>query len=144
MAETVDVYVVLDPNTAKLQLVASPYTAVINREIQQIRWRIAVAGFHWPDTGGVVPVRVDPPQGYSPWPGDEPVLNDKHEYVADAKRVLPEGASREFYKYDIFLLNSEGGTTVLSTAEHFAKYVEQFGKDHVVEVDPDIENDPLP
>ena len=143
MADPAHVIVVLNPVTSKLELIASPFLAHVDREIQEIRWFIGVAGFFWPEEGGVIFVVEDPPEGYMPWPGSFPV-RDKHQYVASVNLQVPKGEPSQKYKYDIFLLDSEGNTHVLSTTEHFGAFVDEFGPDHVYEVDPDIQNDPLP
>ena len=140
MASPTQVTIIRKPNG---KLGASPDPAAINRDNQKLQWVIDVPGMSWPPAGGIVPKKKNLPTGFSPWPGDTPSKSGDM-YVADAADPLPHGSAPKKYKYNIFLVDEKGKNFVLAATEDFEEMVKKYGKEHVVKVDPDIQNDPLP
>jgi len=140
MVSPIQVKIIMKSNG---KLGASPDPVVINRENQQIQWSIDVPGLSWPPTGGIMPKKKNLPPGFSAWPGAMPTKSG-NTYVGDAAAQLPHGSPQAKYKYNIFLVDARGKTFVLAASEDFEEMVKKYGKDQVVKIDPDIQNDPLP
>jgi len=100
-----------------------PPVIIITRGDQKITWKLKGKDWEWmTNPKGVIcdTSSTNPP--YSPWVGDTPALVGT-DYVADAKSPNT-GAAWVFYKWMFTVMNS-------ATSQ-------------IVQVDPDIGNDPKP
>lgn len=100
-----------------------PPFILITRSDQDITWRLTGANWVWASTPPGVVCETSPASPYSAWPASQPSLNGSNEYVANAGSPNM-GPDWIYYKWWFTVRNTSTG--------------------QVVQVDPDIGNDPKP
>lgn len=112
-----------------------PPMGVLDRNVQTMQWSLVAPENVKFATQGIL-FDVDPPAGYSLWPGDDPVREDAWQYRAKVNLKMPE-LPVQLYRYDI-RLEIEGVVTKID--------VFKPGPDgtFIKIIDPPIENQPQP
>ena len=131
-------------NVTPTAVIITPATIAIDRVDQTITWKLQ--GGTW-EPDGIVFNNV--PAGCVPWTGSAPQLDSNGDYVAVAKKN--EGSSNELYAYTINIRDTTGSVynsavsnNTPQPSDNNPQVVPLRPGNGVIEIDPGIENQPVP